>query len=74
MAVRRAVLFDVDGTLTWALVTSNVERRVTARFRRLGPPLPGVIVDNLATRAGKPRPSPICSLRVASMSTRTTAS
>ena len=42
----------------WALVTSNAERRVTARFRRLGLPLPEVIVDNLATPAGKPSPEP----------------
>lgn len=42
----------------WALVTSNAERRVTTRFRRLGLPLPEVIVDNLATRAGKPSPEP----------------
>ena len=42
----------------WALVTSNAERRVSVRFRRLGLPLPGVIVDNLATRAGKPSPDP----------------
>ncbi|MFB9310670.1 sugar-phosphatase [Agromyces hippuratus] len=43
---------------TWALVTSNAERRVTARFRRLGLPLPEVIVDNVATNAGKPSPDP----------------
>lgn len=43
---------------TWALVTSNAERRVTARFRRLGLPLPEVVIDNLATHAGKPAPDP----------------
>ncbi|RXZ46716.1 HAD family hydrolase [Agromyces fucosus] len=43
---------------TWALVTSNAERRVTARFRRLGLPVPDVIVDNTSTRRGKPSPDP----------------
>jgi len=42
----------------WGLVTSNAERRVVRRFERLGLPLPGVIVDNRATRLGKPAPDP----------------
>lgn len=42
----------------WALVTSNAEHRVAARFRRLGLPMPAVVIDNAATRLGKPSPDP----------------
>jgi len=42
----------------WALVTSNHRHRVEGRFRRLGLPLPGVIVDADATPRGKPHPDP----------------
>jgi len=49
---------EASGDRRWALVTSNAERRVARRFARLGLPLPSVIVDNLATPAGKPAPDP----------------
>lgn len=42
----------------WALVTSNAEHRVAARFERLGLPLPEVVIDNAATASGKPAPDP----------------
>jgi sugar-phosphatase len=42
----------------WALVTSNHRHRVEGRFRRLGLPLPTVIVDAEATPRGKPHPDP----------------
>lgn len=42
----------------WALVTANLRRRVEGRFRRLGLPVPGVIVDAGATPRGKPHPDP----------------
>lgn len=42
----------------WGLVTSNAEDRVRRRFDRLGLPLPNVIVDNRATRLGKPNAEP----------------
>lgn len=43
---------------TWALVTSNYEHRVRARFRRTGLPLPEVIVDAATAREGKPSAVP----------------
>ena len=42
----------------WALVTANLRRRVEGRFRRLGLPIPGVIVDAESTTRGKPDPAP----------------
>lgn len=42
----------------WALVTANLRRRVEGRFRRLGLPVPDVIVDAEATARGKPHPDP----------------
>jgi len=42
----------------WALVTANLRRRVEGRFRRLGLPVPDVIVDAEATALGKPHPDP----------------
>ena len=42
----------------WALVTSNHRHRVEGRFRRLGLPVPPVIVDAEATPRGKPHPDP----------------
>lgn len=40
----------------WALVTSNYERQVRARFDRAGLPVPAVIVDADAVTCGKPDP------------------
>jgi sugar-phosphatase len=42
----------------WAIVTANLRRRVEGRFRRLGLPVPEVIVDAEATTRGKPHPDP----------------
>ncbi|MEV5071692.1 HAD-IA family hydrolase [Microbacterium sp. LMI12-1-1.1] len=42
----------------WALVTSNLRRRVEGRFRRLQLPIPPVIVDAESTTRGKPDPEP----------------
>ena len=42
----------------WALVTSNHRHRVEGRFRRLGLPVPPVIVDAEATPRAKPHPDP----------------
>ncbi|MFJ7591947.1 HAD family hydrolase [Streptomyces sp. NPDC097617] len=42
----------------WALVTSNYEHRVRARFARTGLPLPGLVVDAAAVDEGKPSPVP----------------
>lgn len=42
----------------WALVTANLRHRVEGRFRRLGLPVPDVIVDAEATVRGKPHPDP----------------
>jgi sugar-phosphatase len=42
----------------WALVTSNYEERVRARFERLCLPLPSVIVDARSVKRGKPNPEP----------------
>jgi mannitol-1-/sugar-/sorbitol-6-phosphatase len=42
----------------WAIVTANLRRRVEGRFRRLGLPVPDVIVDAEATARGKPHPDP----------------
>ncbi|WP_154792644.1 HAD-IA family hydrolase [Occultella kanbiaonis] len=53
-----AALLEALAGRTWALVTSNAERRVVRRFERLGLPVPAVIVDNAATRRGKPAPDP----------------
>ena len=39
-----------------ALVTSNYERRVRARFERMGLPVPAVVVDADAVTRGKPDP------------------
>lgn len=43
---------------SWALVTSNYEHRVRARFARPGLPVPDVIVDAAAVGEGKPAPVP----------------
>ncbi|HYI33833.1 MAG TPA: HAD-IA family hydrolase [Glaciibacter sp.] len=43
---------------SWALVTSNYEHRVRARFARTGLPVPRVIVDAAAAERGKPSPDP----------------
>lgn len=43
---------------SWALVTSNYEHRVRARFARTGLPVPDVIVDAAAVDQGKPSPVP----------------
>lgn len=43
---------------SWALVTSNYDHRVRARFARSGLPLPAVIVDAAADVPGKPSPDP----------------
>lgn len=43
---------------SWALVTSNYEHRVRARFARTGLPVPDVIVDAAAVDRGKPSPDP----------------
>ncbi|WP_022894224.1 HAD-IA family hydrolase [Agromyces subbeticus] len=53
-----ATLLDALEPGAWALVTSNAEHRVAARFRRLGLPMPVVVIDNAATRLGKPAPDP----------------
>lgn len=42
----------------WALVTSNYEHRVRARFARTGLPVPNVIVDAACDEEGKPSPVP----------------
>jgi mannitol-1-/sugar-/sorbitol-6-phosphatase len=42
----------------WALVTSNYEHRVRARFERTGLPSPELVVDAAATSEGKPSPVP----------------
>ncbi|MBO1329937.1 HAD family phosphatase [Streptomyces sp. VRA16 Mangrove soil] len=42
----------------WALVTSNYEHRVRARFDRTGLPVPGLVVDAAAVTEGKPSPAP----------------
>ncbi len=43
---------------SWALVTSNYEHRVRARFARTRLPVPDVIVDAAAVGQGKPSPVP----------------
>ena len=43
---------------SWALVTSNYDHRVRARFARTGLPVPEVIVDAAAVDRGKPSPDP----------------
>ncbi|MGV2920365.1 HAD-IA family hydrolase [Streptomyces alfalfae] len=43
---------------SWALVTSNYERRVRGRFARTGLPVPPVVVDAAAVTEGKPSPVP----------------
>lgn len=43
---------------SWALVTSNYEHRVRARFARTGLPVPDVVVDAAAVDQGKPSPAP----------------
>lgn len=43
---------------SWALVTSNYEHRVRARFQRTGLPAPEVIIDATAVEEGKPSPAP----------------
>lgn len=52
---------EILGTLPthqWALVTSNYEHRVRARFERTGLPSPGIVIDAAATSEGKPSSVP----------------
>ena len=43
---------------SWALVTSNYDHRVRARFARTGLPVPELIVDAASADRGKPSPDP----------------
>lgn len=49
-------LLEQLGPRDWALVTSNYERQVRARFDRVGLPVPAVVVDADAVTRGKPDP------------------
>ena len=53
-----AALLESLDVRRWGLVTSNAEARVRRRFERLGLPIPRVVVDNRATKLGKPNPDP----------------
>ncbi|MEU3316801.1 HAD-IA family hydrolase [Streptomyces sp. NPDC006662] len=53
-----AALLDALPAGRWALVTSNYEHRVRARFERTGLPLPGLVVDAARVSEGKPSPVP----------------